>query len=582
MRKGVRSLAAIGLILLLSGFGISSTSGANSGFPAKLQNLIGAGSYAALYGHDEDVLEPQAADRLAERFSSNENGIVVGTNVRVNAVQRARPNGLFGRSETTIAAGGNGQRLVAGYNFADGFLRPPFTTVNPLPGTPGLSGFAFSRDGGATWTDGGVPPVIDNIVTRGDPWLDVGGTGSGERFFYANLAVDLRLPRDQSTLGVSVHRGHFTTTGFSWDDVRLLQAPNYPADFYDKEAITVGKGTNAGRGIVTLSNFIETCGLAANGNGQIEAWRTSDGGNSWHGPVIVNADITFDLNPSSPTCGEGTQQQASSAAFGINSGEVYVVWERGPNFDNQGNPTSKDADILVARSFNGGQTFDTPVKVASINSMFENPPVGYNRSFLIDHPRIAVDTTEEHRGRIYVVYYTGLEEATPSAPTEQVLTSAQIFLRFSDDRGLSWSRPTAVAPHIPPTGVKRIFPVVMTGDDGTVSVFYYDVRETVLPAPCNQTIGGGLRRIGPASSLVDSFVVVSRNGGRNFGAPVRVSSVTSNWCTTVSNIRPNFGDYLGSTSLGAKIFPVWADGRNGVPDTFFAPVTVGAEEANQP
>ncbi len=602
MYRVCRSVTTIGLIVLLSGLGVPLAFGTDAMFPARHQGAQGPAFFASLLTVEDADLELVPDSGTVPGGSAPEDGLTggasiqVGPNVRVNALQRGAPFGLFGRSETTIAAARSdedGVQLVAGYNFADGFLRPPFRTVNPLPGTPGLSGFAFSRDGGATWTDGGAPPVFNNIVTRGDPWLDVGPVGGEEegsnRYFYANLSVDLRLPASQFPLGVSVHRGRFTRTGFVWDDVRLLQAPNYPRDFYDKEAIAIGKGANRRRGIVTLSNFIELCGGPANGNGQIEAWRTTDGGNTWHGPVIVSPDITFDLNPRSPTCGEGAQQQASSPAFGPR-GEVYVVWETGPNFDAAGNATTTDAAIFVARSFTGGQTFDAPVKVATINSMFHNPPVGYNRFFLIDHPRIAVNMSEDHRGRIYVAFYSALAPATqaprvscpPPPPVftncrGQSMISAQVFLSFSDDRGVSWSTPKAIAPAIPGT-FKRIFPVVMTGEDGMVSVFYYQIRETTLATPCNVSIGGGARRVGSASSLADAFVVVSRNGGATFSAPARVSTVTTNWCTTLSNIRPNFGDYLGSTSLGNRIFPVWADGRNGVPDTFFAPVRVTEPE----
>ena len=78
--------------------------------------------------------------------------------------------------------------------------------------------------------------------------------------------------------------------------------------------------------------------------------------------------------------------------------------------------------------------------------------------------------------------------------------------------------------------------------------------------------------MGLANSLVDTFVVQSPDGGNTFSAPVRVTTATSNWCTTVSNIRPNFGDYIGSGIAGGTILAVWADGRNGVPDAFFAPI----------
>ncbi len=59
-------------------------------------------------------------------------------------------------------------------------------------------------------------------------------------------------------------------------------------------------------------------------------------------------------------------------------------------------------------------------------------------------------------------------------------------------------------------------------------------------------------------------------GGNTFGTPIQMSTATTNWCTTASNIRPNFGDYIGATFGGNKVLATWGDGRNGVPDTFDA------------
>ncbi len=51
---------------------------------------------------------------------------------------------------------------------------------------------------------------------------------------------------------------------------------------------------------------------------------------------------------------------------------------------------------------------------------------------------------------------------------------------------------------------------------------------------------------------------------------LKVTTATSNWCTVASNVRPNFGDYIGTAPGGNHIFATWADGRNGVPDTFYS------------
>ncbi len=563
----VRVLARAGTLLVLSSAAAPLAAGAQTDepvFPEEHADFLGGGSHAALFGHDEDPLPAPSPSSPTGTGRPPR----VGPNERVNDLQQPFPNGLLGRSETTVAATDDGQLVAAGFNDARGFLRPPFRTINPLPGVPGISGFGFSSDGGLSWIDGGAPPVIDHIVTRGDPWLDRGGL-DGTTFYYSNLAIDDRLPAAQFTLGVSVHRGHFSGGTLSWEDVHLLQAPNYPRDFYDKEAIA-GAKDGTGAAYVSLTNFIELCNRRAAGFGRIEVWRTHDGGTTWQGPVIASPDRT---DAADPTCRTGVLQQNSVPAIGP-GGEMYVVWQLGPTFGSAG--LSTDAAIMIARSLDGGASFDAPVKVADINSMRRNPPVGYNRPTINDHPRIAVATSGRNKGRIYVVFYSAVSPVTAAA-TQQSVTSSQAFVSFSDDRGLTWSTPAPVAPAVPATGVKRFWPVVSVEPGGNVNVVYDESQETqVAPDPtvigCDVPIGPGLRRTGNVSSLVDTFWVESLDGGINFRPPVKVSTVTSNWCTTFSNIRPNFGDYIGSLSGGNRILSSWADGRSGAPDTFFAAI----------
>ena len=62
------------------------------------------------------------------------------------------------------------------------------------------------------------------------------------------------------------------------------------------------------------------------------------------------------------------------------------------------------------------------------------------------------------------------------------------------------------------------------------------------------------------------------NGAVTFDPPLKVTTATSNWCTALSNIRPNFGDYIGAVNSGAHVLPVWGDSRNGPVETFFSDV----------
>ncbi len=535
--------------------------------PPNPQDLLSGGSTLP----DMSVTAPGPGSPLGTKRPPR-----VGPNIQVNAPQQAFPNGLLGRSETSIAATDDGQLLLAGFNDAQGFCGPPFGAACTPESPPGLSGFAFSTDGGSTFTDGGAPDpaVFNNVFTRGDPWMDRGGF-DGLTFYYANLAVDATTG---ASLGVSVHRGHFNN-GFAFEDVRTFNSSN-PNDGYDKEAIAVAKD-GSGTAYVTLTNFkqLSGCPAGTTGLGEITVWRTADGGNTWQGPVVAGPDLS---DPGS--CGAtGVLQQSSVPAIGPN-GELYVVWSQGPTFTSTGVTTN--AKIVVARSLDGGLTFDSPITVASINSMRQDAPVGYNRDRLNDHPRITVASGGPNTGRVYVAFYSALAPVTPATISPcpspplpatakcraQNLTSSQVYVSHSDDMGLTWGTPVPVALAPPSTGVKRWWPVVTTEPSGTLDVVYYESQETTVGANpfCTVSVGGGLRRRGTANSLVDTFWAQSLDGGATFPTLLKVTTATSNWCTVASNVRPNFGDYIGTAPGGNHIFATWADGRNGIPDTFYA------------
>jgi len=357
--------------------------------PPNPQDLLSGGSTLP----DTTVTAPGSASPSGTKAPPR-----VGPNVRVNAPQQPFPNGLLGRSETTIAATGDGQHLLAGFNDAQGFCGPPFGSACTPESPAGLSGFAFSTDGGLTWTDGGAPDpaVFNNVFTRGDPWMDLGGFDVAT-FYYANLAVDATTG---AGIGASVHRGHFNSSGFCVRGCTHLQFPN-PNDGYDKEAIATAKD-GSGTGYVTLTNFKQLCPPSqAQGFGEITLWRTSDGGNTWLGPTVAGPDLS-----DAGSCGAtGKLQQSSVPAIGPN-GQVYAVWSEGPTFTSTGVTT--DAKIVVAASLDSGTSFGSPVTVGGINSLRQDPPVGYNRDRFNDHPRIAVSSTTPTQGRVYVVFASAL------------------------------------------------------------------------------------------------------------------------------------------------------------------------------
>jgi BNR/Asp-box repeat len=508
-------------------------------------------------------------------FSMADSGPRVGPNVQVNAPQQLFPADWPNRNTSSIAAGEEGEELLTVFEDFQGFCGPPNNRPCPAPVPPGLSSFAYSTDRGASWTDGGAIPPINGAQTAGHPWVDQGDKDGEEVFFTASR---MRVTVAGNSAGIGVHRGRFANGAFAWESGQILRSPNL-GDNNTRPAIAAAKD-GSGAAYVAYSNILELCGIPSFGFGQIEVWRTHDGGDTWQGPVIAGPDTAENSDPNDPLCGvAGPLQVAPAVTVGTN-GEVYVVWQRGPRFLDVNLNLEPVSAIMFARSLDGGVTFEAPQVLSVINANYENTPVGHGKSRQNDQARIAVATTGRYHGRIYVTYYQPLQQVQVPA-TQQSAVSSQIYITFSDDQGQTWSAPAAMTPPVPATGIKRFWPTVSVRPGGDVDVVYVESQEKqVTPNPtdveCNVPIGGGLFRSGPLSSLVDTYWIQSQDGGATFSPAVRVSEQTTNWCTTFYTfsgaVFSNIGDYIGSVSAGNRTFVTWPDGRNGFSDVFFAEV----------
>ncbi|MGQ0550041.1 MAG: sialidase family protein [Armatimonadota bacterium] len=505
-------------------------------------------------------------------------------NVQVSKNQSPGDALRTGASETTIAGAAGGRLLVAGWNDGEGFAFGPFVPDQP---PLGLSGYGFSSDRGRTWTDAGAPGFGNVIgfgpgtrgrsrtgeyITRGDPWLDSSGTPGNEVFFYANLAIwtdDAALP----PAGVSVHFGRFTGPRFDWFHAELVQSPNYPGDFLDKEAMAVDDKKTV---FVTVTNFIELCKEPFFGFGQIELYRRSAAG--W-ARRIIQPDESLITDPANPRCGlDGIVNQGSAPAVGP-KGELYVAWERGWFSPLFGGPLPR-ATIAFKSSTNQGNTFGPLRTVRSICSNLLNPPAGYNRTTNNDFPRIAVAHKGRFTGRIYITF----QDCSAAHGAAPFGLDTDVYVSFSDNGGDTWSTPVPL--HKRADGKIQFWPVVSVDKAGIVHVAYYEsLEKNVTPDPtdfeCQVRIAGPLDnptlRRSRVSSLVDVIKVRSRDGGATWSEPARVTTETTNWCkaTPINSIIPNFGDYIDSRSIDRKTHTTWADGRNGgridhIPTTWYA------------
>lgn len=507
----------------------------------------------------------------------------VGPNVRVNEPQI----GQYGRAGNAVAASADGMRLVAAWDDVQGTCGPPFNRPCPQQQPHGLTGVGFSTDGGRTWTDLGAPPVTETALAGGHAWLDRGGKGDDEVFYLVTRARRIDSAANfVGQKGILLYRGHFENGRFVWIDTRYF-GPARQGDYWRGPSVTAAKD-GSGKVYIALTNLREICGRVGTSGGTIELMRSEDGGDTWSEPVLVSRDTNLETaDPKDPACGTWGQFQFTPTLSLGPSGEIYVVWQFGPEFFpdfKTVTQTSPPTNTLAfSRSLDGGRTFSYRRVVAAVNSLGDNAPAGFSKDGMNDTPRLAVARGGPHRGRLYFAYASSLEEVRCEndllSPKAYSPVSSQVFLLWSDDRGHTWQGPVPLGDPLPRTGIKRFFPTVTVLPDGTVDVVYFESREVQLTADpndieCGTPLGSGYIRRSPNRSLVDLWWVRSADGGESFGPRVRVTSETSDWCATQFDsagfLFPNFGDYMGIFPGRDRAFLVWTDGRTGVPETFFA------------
>lgn len=142
--------------------------------------------------------------------------------------------------------------------------------------------------------------------------------------------------------------------------------------------------------------------------------------------------------------------------------------------------------VVVSRSTDGGNTFANPVVV------YQSP----NDRLFPDKNWMAVNTFPgtSTTGRVVVTYSLFANTSVSGAP---------IMRSFSDNGGLTWSAPAAIAPTARDTQSSQ--PVFLPG--GRLAIVYWNFNSTV--------------------PMADDFmqVVVSNDGGNTFGAPKFITAV---------------------------------------------------------
>ncbi len=411
-------------------------------------------------------------------------------------------------AETTIAVDSTGKHVVVGYNDPRGF------NTNPVS----LSGYAYSDDGGKTFTEGGTLPSPGTDVfpdgtalpqIYGDP--DVKYLG-GSTFIYSSIEFKKFNPHGAPATAVQtmcVHRS--TDYGHTWTgpyEVKAATNPHGQTDTYgnpldaaDKEFIDVDPKT--GRVVITWTNFTPF----APGGAEIRSAYSDNGGFTWSaGTVIGNLDI------------DGT---GSMPAFS-GDGKAYAVWTQ-----YTGSLYPYGQNIGYARSTDNGKTWSTETSLTT-DFVTMDQVLGNDRVHCF--PAIAVNRSPGvHKGNVYLVYANNNNQ-----------DGADIAYQRSTDGGLTFSKPVLLDAR-PGHDRAQWFPTVAVDKTtGRVSVFYFD------------------QGVATSGDLMQATVVYSDDGGVTWTRPSPLSDrpYHAGWGNDTG--QPNLGDYNRATAQGGDLFSAFA------------------------
>jgi hypothetical protein len=562
-----------------------------------IQEFLSGGGMAALFG-------PSTSSAQTNVSGGHGNGRNADRFVNDPCLDPAAP-GLDGtvQSEPEIAVlnapNSMGQLMVAGYNNTAGFSDR----------NRGISGYAYSDDGGSTWVDGGgLPPRIAGSGTVDDDGLDayfgdpsVVVEQATQRFFYASI---YKLP--DGSYSVSVNRGTFKLappqSSESVSNTRCLNdssqngVPDAPQagqqrivweppvvavrptaevngvivnvdkspDFLDKPWLYVDQSTG------TL--YLAYTRFAADGETPVElarctgcALKSSFTSSDWDGPytIVPNDPQTVNEAPAAVTTTRPGRAGGPPRLLATWFARTFTSSAAGTSGMPGANSTETQQRIGYAYSDDGGVTWSGDKTVAVVNP--EAEPRGYNRgrtSGIANVPAIAVDkgaddgvftSTETSRpgfGNVYITFFSGKQ------PLPSRSQGADVFVARSTDNGSTFQPPAKVNDDAGTTS--HVFPTIQVNKNGSVFVGWLD------------------RRNDPNNVLTDAWASVSKDNGQTFSQNKIQSDTSTSWFVR-SDARPNFGDYISSDLVGFGTFVmIFADGRFpppggqvATPDTIF-------------
>ena len=196
----------------------------------------------------------------------------------------------------------------------------------------------------------------------------------------------------------------------------------------------------------------------------------------------------------------------------------------------------------------GPQGF-TPTKGIGTTNVQQFDAITPQRSRTVDaETGLAWDTvpTSPHVGRLYLVW-------TDEQPNES--NDTDIWLRSSDDAGVTWSAPVRV--NDVTTNAQFLPRIALDPTTGNLAFGWHDARNDAGDHGADDTDGK------PNTDAM-YYVTFSTDAGATFAPAVAASAGASNAKAARNGI--DFGDYSGLAFFGGVAMPAWSDNSNSTGD----------------
>ncbi|HXM54042.1 MAG TPA: sialidase family protein [Candidatus Dormibacteraeota bacterium] len=370
----------------------------------------------------------------------------------------------------------------------------------------------WSADGGATWSQTNLPLVFDDS-THSDP--SVGWTSDGSAWAAA-IGIEGALFR------LRAYRSSDGGATWSFDDT--VSGSDTSAD---KELMWVDHGSS--------SPFADTIYVIWHDDAPAFVARRTGPSGSWQAPVQVSGAETT----GTAIGGDVTTNQR---------GDVFAMW-----------PDTGSRGLYVARSSDGGATFDAPVAIATTVASFDIgvPAFASRRALITVSGAAFLGKVSEFVFAAWTDLRGGSGCGSAADEPGSDVTSpckSRVWFTRSVDGGITWETARMVNDQ---PGLNDQFNSRLAIDDtdGTLIITYYDTVDD--PGRLETTV----------------WYQSSADYGLSWTAPLQVSSAATDETGGGADLGNQYGDYNGLSAHAGRVLPTWTDRRGGASEEIWsAPV----------